>query len=190
MFGHWNRLRREVVTAPSLTEFKKHLDNTLRHMVCLLGMVLCRAMKFYAMIDTAIKLPFLIVLFTPFHPVKNPSEREGVKSNSITKSYPGLHQKQCDQQVKGGDSVPMVHSGETLGAQNRKDMDLLEQVQRWATKVIRRMEHLSCEERLRELELFSLEKKRLQNDLIVALQYLRGAYKKDGEGLFTRACSD
>ncbi|KAJ7407917.1 hypothetical protein BTVI_61477 [Pitangus sulphuratus] len=31
--GHWNRLSREVVTAPSLTEFKKHLDNTLRHMM-------------------------------------------------------------------------------------------------------------------------------------------------------------
>ncbi|KFO55386.1 hypothetical protein N302_14139, partial [Corvus brachyrhynchos] len=30
---HWNRLSREVVTAPSLTEFKKHLDNALRHIV-------------------------------------------------------------------------------------------------------------------------------------------------------------
>ncbi|KFO62212.1 hypothetical protein N302_02595, partial [Corvus brachyrhynchos] len=31
--GHWNRLPREVVTAPSLTEFKELLDNTLGHMV-------------------------------------------------------------------------------------------------------------------------------------------------------------
>ncbi|TRZ06006.1 hypothetical protein HGM15179_021102 [Zosterops borbonicus] len=31
--GHLNRLSREVVAAPSLTEFKKCLDNTLRHMV-------------------------------------------------------------------------------------------------------------------------------------------------------------
>ncbi|GAB0204152.1 hypothetical protein GRJ2_002880800 [Grus japonensis] len=30
---HWNRLPREVVTAPSLTEFKKCMDNTLNHMV-------------------------------------------------------------------------------------------------------------------------------------------------------------
>ncbi|KFQ96093.1 hypothetical protein Y956_04069, partial [Nipponia nippon] len=30
---HWNRLPQEEVTAPSLTTFKKHLDNTLRHMV-------------------------------------------------------------------------------------------------------------------------------------------------------------
>ncbi|KFW78792.1 hypothetical protein N305_04956, partial [Manacus vitellinus] len=27
--GHWNRLPRAVVTAPSLKEFKKHLDNAL-----------------------------------------------------------------------------------------------------------------------------------------------------------------
>ena len=31
--GHWNRLPRAVVMAPSLPEFKKHLDNTLRYMV-------------------------------------------------------------------------------------------------------------------------------------------------------------
>lgn len=31
--GHWNGLPRAVVTAPSLQEFTKHLDNTLRCMV-------------------------------------------------------------------------------------------------------------------------------------------------------------
>jgi len=40
------------------------------------------------------------------------------------------------------------------------------------------------------LELFSLEKRRLQGDLLAAFQYLKGAYRKDGEGLFTRVCSD
>ena len=53
-----------------------------------------------------------------------------------------------------------------------------------------RLEHLSYEDRLRELGLFSLEKRRLRGDLVAAFQYLKGAYKKAGEGLFTRACSD
>jgi len=69
-------------------------------------------------------------------------------------------------------------------------MDLLEQVQRKATKMTRGLEHLSCEERLRELRLFSLEKRRLQGDLTAAFQYLKGAYKKAVEGLFARAYSD
>ena len=56
--------------------------------------------------------------------------------------------------------------------------------------MIRGMEHLSYEERLRELGLFSLEKRRLQGDLIVAFQYLKGAYKKDGDRLFSKVCSN
>ncbi|GAB0188737.1 hypothetical protein GRJ2_001339000 [Grus japonensis] len=76
------------------------------------------------------------------------------------------------------------------GPQYRRDMELLERVQRRAMKRIRGLEHLSCEDRLRELGLFSLEKRRFQGDLIAAFQYLKGAYKKAGERLFTRACSD
>jgi len=69
-------------------------------------------------------------------------------------------------------------------------MDLLEPPQRRATKLIRGVKHLSCEERLTELGLFSLQKRRLWGKLIAAFQYLKVPYKKAREGLFTRAYSD
>jgi len=65
---------------------------------------------------------------------------------------------------------------------------MLEQVHRRA--MIRALEQLSYKERLRELCLFHLEKRRLQRDLTAVFQYLKGAYKQEGEWFFPWSGSD
>ena len=56
--------------------------------------------------------------------------------------------------------------------------------------MLRGLEHLSYEERLRKLGLFSLEKRKLWGDLMVAFQCMKGEYKQEGGLLFTRVDSD
>jgi len=67
---------------------------------------------------------------------------------------------------------------------------LLVRIQRRAARTMRGLEHLSYEERLRELGLFSLEKRRLRGDLINASKYLQGGGQKDGARLFLVVPSD
>ncbi|PKU38518.1 hypothetical protein llap_11182 [Limosa lapponica baueri] len=74
--------------------------------------------------------------------------------------------------------------------QHRKDMDLLEWAQRRATKMMRELEHLSSEDRLTELGLFSLQKRRVWGDLIAVLDYIKGACRKDRKGFFIREYRD
>jgi len=115
-----------------------------------------------------------------------------------SQSYPRPHQKKHGQQVNGGDSAPLLRSGETPPGVLHPALETSAQERHGpigvgpeeATQMIRGLQHLSCEERLRELGVCSLEKRRLRGDLTAAFEYPKWACKKDRGRLFSRVCCD
>ena len=95
--------------------------------------------------------------------------------------YPELHQKQCGQQVKGGDPAPLLCTGEASPGVLRPDVESAVQERHGSVGVCPEEGHKNDPRDGTPLPRGQAER---------AFQYLKGSYSKEGDRFFSKVCGD
>ncbi|KAK4826921.1 hypothetical protein QYF61_012749 [Mycteria americana] len=154
--------------ALTLSEFKEHPDDALSHMPTLFNIFindLDDESRVHAILQPHQEL--LIHLIACAAVERHLGKLQKRAKRNLMKFKGKCKEKHC-QQVEGGDPSPLHSTDEAhlecrvqcWTPQYNRDMDMLERVQQRTTKMIKGLEHLSYEEKLQELGLFSLEKRK------------------------------
>jgi len=120
------------------------------------------------------------------HAAKNVSDNIGCIGQSIASRSRERILTLCSALVR----PHLDHCAQFWAPQCEKDVEILEGVQERGTKMIKGLEHLSCEERLGKPGPFSLGNRRLRGNLISLYEYLKGGCEEGGDRLVLVVASD